>query len=826
MGPGKIDPLAVRVQQEHGVASSAYSYRGGLRETVRVRTYLGFELEGTPNHRIRVLSPEGTIEWKRLGGITEGDYACIVRKGLFGNGADLSAFVYERSPHDHSSLDFVVPPELTPEWGFLMGCMIGDGACRHRSSVSISCAEPDVRAAILKTMRDLGGEGHETPDKRRPGLMTLRCSRVQFRAFLTFLGVGYVGAAHKTVPWSVLVSPKPIVVAFLRAYFECDGSVSGQALEAVTKSRELARQLQVLLLQFGIVTRRFTKRHRKYGVFWRVRVMGTSVDLFRQKIGFVSKRKHNALGNLVNKTHASGRRKLSNAYDVVPYQTEPLRRFYAGLPAENRNRDTSHFFRARRGKIACTTRQVERIATEFRDTPGAEHFVRLHAAGYVFDPVVSVMAGESQVFDLNVPQGEMFAANGFMNHNTTLARILARTLLCENLDKADPEPCNACPSCLAVLDETSLAFRELDAASNGTIDKIRNIVDKLHYVVYGAARNIILFDETHRMSKDAQDVLLKPVEDKRMIALFCTTEAEKIRGTIRSRCEEHVIRKVPRDVILRRMQMILETEGVKYDDDAVLTVIDFCDSHIRDVINRLGTIAQMGDVTLEAVRENLHLGMVPIYYQTLLALTEPAKAVALVEQACDSMVPDEVASGLAEAAMNAYRLANGMFTSFTSVDRKLAADVNTQYGTALITLAEHFSRNRYSTKVSLLCDILSALTFTHKPRGAAGVEQAVASVVGNRPAEVSAPTPTSTAPEVQTEPKGPDVRADGIGPVGQDPMGLTTLDHKSVPTGYPRGHGTTKPVPLGRKIMHADVILTPIAWRQEFNRLWPGGGDT
>ena len=416
-------------------------------------------------------------------------------------------------------------------------------------------------------------------------------------------------------------------------------------------------------------------------------------------------------------------------------------------------------------------------------------------------------------------------SGGHGQGKTTLGRILARALLCENLNKEDPEPCNHCPSCLAVLDETSLAFRELDAASNGTIDKIRNIVDKLHYVVYGASRNIILFDETHRMSKDAQDVLLKPVEDKRLVALFCTTEAEKIRGTIRSRCEEHVIRKVPRDVILRRMQMILETEGVAYEDDAVLTVIDFCDSHIRDVINRLGTIAQMGDVTLDAVRENLHLGMVPVYYQTLLALTEPAKAVALVEQACDSVVPDEVASGLAEAAMNAYRLANGMFTSFTSVDRKLAADVNTQYGAALITLAEHFSRNRYTTKVSLLCDVLSALTFKTAPKVQIVVEQ-VAGVVEQPPAAVSAAPVPEVVAEIKADPKGPDVRADGIGPVGQDPFGYTTLDHKSVPTEYPRGHKTTKTVQLGRKHMHADVILTPNAWRQEFNRLWPGGGST
>jgi hypothetical protein len=75
MGPHQIDPSGVRVLQEQGVSTAAYSYRGGLRQTLRIRTHLGFELEGTPDHRIRVLSNEGTIEWRPLEGLHVGDFA-------------------------------------------------------------------------------------------------------------------------------------------------------------------------------------------------------------------------------------------------------------------------------------------------------------------------------------------------------------------------------------------------------------------------------------------------------------------------------------------------------------------------------------------------------------------------------------------------------------------------------------------------------------------------------------------------------------------------------------------------------------------------------
>lgn len=414
-------------------------------------------------------------------------------------------------------------------------------------------------------------------------------------------------------------------------------------------------------------------------------------------------------------------------------------------------------------------------------------------------------------------------SGGHGQGKTTLARILARAILCENLGE-DGEPCNACDNCQAVLTETSAAFAELDAASNGTIDKVRSIVDDLAFSVYGSDKRIYLFDEAHRMSRDAQDVLLKPVEDKRMIAILCTTEAEKIRGTIRSRCEEHVIRRVPREAILARMQSMMAAEAVPFEDDAILTVIDFCNGHIRDIINRLGTLAQMGPVSLEAVRENLHLGMVPVYYQILLALTEPGKAVELVDRACDTVVPDEVASGLAEAAMNSYRVANGMFASFTSVDRALAVEAHTKYGAAIVPLAEHFSRSRYNTKVALLCDVLTALTTRSAAptRVQVVVEQAAASpVVSPAAAGPVVASPAAAEPPVA---RGPNVRPDGKGPLGEDPYALTKLDHKAIPQTMPRGHRA-----LGQQVSVEGVVapihdmLTTDEWRREFERLWPSG---
>ncbi len=788
MGPTNISPLDVEVRQETGTSRSAYSYRGGIRRTLKIRTYLGFELEGTPNHRVRVMSVDGRIEWRRLDALYLGDYACIVRKGVWGRGPDLSGYSYLRNQHDKSSIPFTPPETLNEDWGHLMGYMVGDGFCGARNSVTISCAEEDVKLKIYDLLETLGGSASLTVDKRRKSLVSVRCFRKQLRSFLAFLGVGYVGAENKTIPWTVLASPEPIVCAFLRAYFESDGSVGGGAVEAVTKSPQLAQQLQVALASLGIITRRFTKQHVKYGTYWRIRVMGTSVPTFQEKVGFVSSRKKQALADFVARKHAKGRRTLPNTCDVVPYQEEHVARFYAFLPEESRTRETSHFFRCRRGEASCTTRQVAAIALDFPNLPEADHFRHLHAAGYVYDPVEDISSGECEVFDLNVPEGESFSANGFMNHNTTLARILSRAMLCQNRT-ADQEPCNECEACKDVLNEESAAISERDAASQGTIDHAREIVKSLNFVVEGAAKRIFIFDEAHRMSRDAQDVFLKPIEDKRMVGIFCTTEPDKIRGPIRSRCEDYQIRRITREDVLARMKWVLGQESVEYEDDAVLTAIDHAGGHVRDVLNQLEMIAQLGPITLQAVREHLNLSLVSTYYEILLALGTPATSVRLADEACERAGSDEVAEGLAEAAMSSYRLAHGMFAEFTYVDRELAAKVHATYGDSVLKFSEYFLRSYRVSKTALLSDIIACSSGVPAQTSAAPTIIQVAAPVAQAPAAqitaapplsyvTSAPPVTPTAPP--PAPKA-ETKSNGIGNKGSgDVCALTSIDDRGI----------------------------------------------
>lgn len=297
-------------------------------------------------------------------------------------------------------------------------------------------------------------------------------------------------------------------------------------------------------------------------------------------------------------------------------------------------------------------------------------------------------------------------AGGHGSGKTTLARILARAALCR-ARLEDGNPCNVCDHCRACLDDAMVAFTELDAASQGTTSDMRRLVDNLAYGVPGAPKRIYLLDEAHRMSRDAQDVLLKPIEDKRVVVILCTTESGKLRDTIKSRCETYEIRKIAREDILARACRILELEGVSYEEEAVLAVIDHARGHVRDVLNRLETVAQVGAVTVDAVRERFDLGVVSQYYEVLLALGDAGRAIELVEAICDRVGPSQAAVGIAEAAMNAYRQANKIQADYSSFDRGLAERVYDLYGAATPSMAQYFLRSTASTTIDVVCDVVA-----------------------------------------------------------------------------------------------------------------------
>ena len=480
-GP-EYQSLGIEVAQEgNRRATSAFFYNGGERDTLRVRSRCGYEVEGTPNHRIKVMAEDGTIQWQFLEDLKVGDRIGVHR------GTDLWAkdpLEVTRFQHDLGGRkELPLPTHLTPEWGTFLGVLVGDGSWNSTVSLDVTVGPyPEWREQVRGIFRDLLGEPSTIEDKRTKG----RTCRISFssrgaRQFLHRLGFRIGVESHeKRVPWAILQSPVEVVRGFLRGLFETDGSVErGYNPGFSTASAGLASDVQLLLLNLGIVSRvkpRYNKRYGKW--YYCLSVLGAeSVRLFGERVGFLSERKKAPLA-----THlAKGDQGNKSPTEAIPFQHAWCRRLLESVP-KNSTRGAGwrrSLLREALGNVVKTTtenlsyprlRAALAVAREVGADPDVvAHFDGLLETGYFYDKVVEVTPSHGRVYDLTVPDGESFVANGMTNHNTTLSGIFASYEVYRLLNLEHPQGYYGLPSgnriqIISVAtdkDQASLLFNEV-----------------------------------------------------------------------------------------------------------------------------------------------------------------------------------------------------------------------------------------------------------------------------------------------------------------------------------------------------------------------------
>lgn len=299
---------------------------------------------------------------------------------------------------------------------------------------------------------------------------------------------------------------------------------------------------------------------------------------------------------------------------------------------------------------------------------------------------------------------------------TTTARILARAMLCDHLTP-EGEPCNTCTSCREIIDGTaSFNFVEMDAANNSGVDTIRQIVGSSdYYTLGGKERRIYLIDEAHRLTKEAMDALLKPMEDnvpgtgdKRLVCLFCTTEPEKLRNTIKARCMTFGIREPQREEVVERLAHICGQEGFSYEPEALDMIFASGRGHIRDMVNALERVSRVGDITVASTREQLGLTATANYYKILSQLgSNLPEALRIARETVHMAGAPAVYHGLAEAALGSYRTSLDQTEGIASVDLALATTVMTRHGDALLQAADRIlSSSKKVDETVLLCELV------------------------------------------------------------------------------------------------------------------------
>src|SRR5574344_591302 len=168
---------------------------------------------------------------------------------------------------------------------------------------------------------------------------------------------------------------------------------------------------------------------------------------------------------------------------------------------------------------------------------------------------------------------------------TTCARIFAKTINCQNLTP-EIEACNECDSCQSFNASASFNVVELDAASNNSVDDIRQLIDQVRIPPQVGKYSVYIIDEVHMLSQQAFNAFLKTLEEPPAHAIFilATTEKHKIIPTILSRCETYDFNRISVEDIVRNIRGIATKEGVTADQDALHIIAQKADGAMRDAL--------------------------------------------------------------------------------------------------------------------------------------------------------------------------------------------------------------------------------------------------
>ena len=406
----KWQELGIRVATDEGAREASEFYVNGLEPVVTVRTRRGYRLQGTPQHRVKVVNTSGKWEWKRLADIVTGDVVPLAFDQLIGRPQTVPLpplpEAYWTGEH-HAT----VPREMTAELAELVGYFMGDGSL-HSRGLRFCVTESDID--VVERLRLLAKAvfGLEVAVSAKKGYTEVRLDSVRVVLWWEACGFakqspapGHSGKGYIAhIPSAVLAAnDRKVYSAFLRGLYEADGDTSSGYATFKSTSLELAQDVQSLLLALRYPTKlHVAERTNAWGTLpiAAVRLLNLSWnESWALEIGFMGSRKQSGLR--LSDIQQAGRK------DYIPLTRELVDR----LAPENDRLRTVLLMEVARSRVS------RRIAEELYERTGDAELD--HLLGFFYDTVATAELGEEELtYDLSVPSNVTYLANGFISHNT------------------------------------------------------------------------------------------------------------------------------------------------------------------------------------------------------------------------------------------------------------------------------------------------------------------------------------------------------------------------------------------------------------------------
>jgi len=598
---------------------SSHSFSQLSQSTVYMNTSEGFNIEGTSEHPVLIFSKDSLRpEWKCLQDVQLNDYICVSRNKV--------------SYGQHISEDLV----------YILAALTAEG---HWDKKYFNFTNKNVRLVnrfVEAVKNEFGYECSVSKDKRTECQKAGICS-VQISDKLKELGLSTELSGLKSIPSAILSSDLSNRKLFLVLYLEFDGHVAkGHSLEYYSKSEKLCKELQMLLLTtLGVISSRqpmfksATNGKDIHRLYYRVTVYPTEFNKMRDAFDYQVPTELKFGRFLLTLEE----KKLNPNTDLIPYLKSKFTQIKQKMPIANNgklilnskgvakvasppncvlsNNSLTSYGKAEEILQYCKTilQAVEESNEVFLGQCGWYQELKLFAdrcqdlllSRHFFSKVSDLrhIPLQKKVYDLHVPRYHSYWSNGITSHNTSAARILAAMENCSV--SPGGSPCGKCEICKRIFAGTHTDIEEVDAASSaGSVESVRKLKNSaLYNPIDGCRVKYFIIDEAHRMSPQANDALLKLLEEppKNVRFILCTTDVQKLRPAIQSRCQRHDIKKIYWSQIAEHLKHVAKSEKVDADEESINLCARLAQGSMRNGLQNLEKLMSNTDGSKVTIKD-------------------------------------------------------------------------------------------------------------------------------------------------------------------------------------------------------------------------------
>ncbi|MBI4530155.1 MAG: DNA translocase FtsK 4TM domain-containing protein [Candidatus Latescibacteria bacterium] len=434
----------VRIASRDGVEITSKCYNHGLCHFYRIETDPGYAIDVTAEHPLWVMGENGSMEWRQGCQIQVGDYVAIARgTNLFGNQVDLSGFrvsggkIHYKLPK--------IPTTLTPELGRFLGFLVADGGMTVKHRIVYTQADLSMIELYKEMIKNVfgisapivvkSGESNKSQD--------VVIQRKHLKEFLSYLGMTDVSSPSKEVPLSIRKASKEIVISFLQALMEHDGYISKNSLDLCVASEQLVRQVQLLLLNLGIVSSLKQKKVKGYesNRYWRLSIFGEELRRYVKIVGFLKSENYLKIEEHMRKPSNANNDLIPFVASLIKQLEQEYRKRYARLTnkgwvytqgAQVPKYDFRSLHSYSVGYRSPSYEALGRILAFYEglsDHPTYQKLQEIYEKRFYWVKVTKITEIEGEGYDFEVPGSHSFVGNGFINHNSVCINSLVSSLL-------------------------------------------------------------------------------------------------------------------------------------------------------------------------------------------------------------------------------------------------------------------------------------------------------------------------------------------------------------------------------------------------------------